>query len=181
MTNFVALLRGINVGGSNVISMAALKECFTEAGFADVRTYIQSGNVVFASDSTSSAELEVEIERMLRERMGADILAVVRSRDEFAATVAAAPSDHGSAELLSDVLFLKRPLTATEALMQLPELTPQVDSVSAGPDALYFSRTAVDSAKSRIDRLRANRLSKRMTVRNWRTTLKLRDLLEQER
>ena len=180
MTNFVALLRGINAGGSNVISMAALKECFTEAGFADVRTYIQSGNVVFASDSTSSAELEVEIERMLRERMGADILAVVRSRDEFAATVAAAPSDHGSAELLSDVMFLKRPLTATEALMQLPELTPQVDSVSAGPDALYFSRTVVDSARSRVDRLRANRLSKRMTVRNWRTTLKLRDLLEQE-
>ncbi|MBH0129801.1 DUF1697 domain-containing protein [Salinibacterium sp. NK8237] len=178
MTNYVALLRGINVGGSNVISMASLKECFADAGFGDVRTYIQSGNVVFASDVTSSAELEVTIERMLRERLGTDILTVVRSRDEFTATVAAAPSDHGSAEFLSDVLFLKRPLTAAEAITLVPELNEQVDSVSAGPDALYFSRTVIDSAKSRIDRLRVNRLSKRMTVRNWRTTLKLRDLLD---
>ncbi|MGV8857889.1 DUF1697 domain-containing protein [Rhodoglobus sp.] len=178
MTNYVALLRGINVGGSNVISMSALKECFSAAGFGDVRTYIQSGNVVFSSAVPSSAELEVEIELMLRELVGTEILAVVRSRDEFAATVAAAPSDHGSAELLSDVLFLKRPFTAAEAMDQLPELNDEVDSISPGPDALYFSRTVVDSSKSRIARLRSKRLSQRMTVRNWRTTNRLLEMLD---
>lgn len=178
MTNYVALLRGINVGGSNVISMMSLKECFSDAGFGDVRTYIQSGNVLFASDSASSAELEDDIERMLHKRFNVEILTVVRSRDELAATIAAAPADHGSTELLSDVLFLKRPFTAAEALEQLPELNDDVDSVAPGPEALYFSRTVADSSTSRVDRLRSKRLSQRMTVRNWRTTTRLLEMLD---
>ena len=152
MTSYVALLRGINVGGKNVISMKSLIDCFSAAGFDGVRTFIQSGNVLFASDSASSAELEVVIERMLHERFDAEILA--------------------------DVLFLKRPFTAAEAMEQLPELNDDVDSIAPGPDALYFSRTAADSSKSRIDRLRSKRLSQRMTVRNWRTTNRLLEMLD---
>lgn len=178
MTRYVALLRGINVGGKNVTRMKSLVECFQASGFDDVRTYIQSGNVVFTADSYSSAELEDTIERMLQETFGIPILAVIRSRDELFATIAAAPANQGSPELLSDVLFLKRPLTAAEAVAQLPEFNEQVDSIAPGPDALYFSRTVIDSSKSRIDRLRSNRLSPRMTVRNWRTSTKLLDMLD---
>lgn len=178
MTKYVALLRGINVGGKNVISMKSLIDCFSAAGFEGVRTFIQSGNVLFACNSGSSAELEVTIERMLFESFETEITTVVRSRDELAATIAAAPANHGSSELLGDVLFLKRPFTAAEAMEQLPELNDNVDSIAPGPDALYFSRTVVDSAKSRIDRLRSNRLSKRMTVRNWRTTNRLLEMLD---
>jgi uncharacterized protein (DUF1697 family) len=178
MAKYVALLRGINVGGKNMVSMKSLVECFSAAGYGDVRTYIQSGNVMFAADSSSSAELEDAIERMLQQRFDTEILTVVRSRDELAATIAAAPSDHGSEDLLSDVLFLKRPFTAAEAMVQLPELNENVDSIGPGPDALYFSRTVADSSKSRIDRLRSKRLSQRMTVRNWRTTKRLLELLD---
>ncbi|EAR24981.1 hypothetical protein A20C1_06856 [marine actinobacterium PHSC20C1] len=178
MTKYVALLRGINVGGKNVISMKSLIDCFSAAGFDGVRTFIQSGNVLFSCDSASSAELEVVIERMLHESFDAEILTVVRSRDELAATIAAAPAEHGSSELLSDVLFLKRPFTAAEAMEQLPEFNDDVDSIAPGPDALYFSRTVANSLQSRIDRLRNNRLSRRMTVRNWRTTNRLLEMLD---
>jgi len=178
MAQYVALLRGINVGGKNVISMKSLSECFGAAGYGEVRTYIQSGNVLFASDVASSAELEDDIERMLRERFGTEILTVVRSRAELAATIAAAPTGHGSEELLSDVLFLKRPFTAAEAMEQLPELNDEVDSIAPGPEALYFSRTVAGSSKSRVHRLRSKRLSQRMTVRNWRTTNRLLEMLD---
>lgn len=96
MTSYVALLRGINVGGRNPIAMPALAESFRDAGFHDVRTYSQSGNVLFAADPAADPELETAIEATLLNRFDTPILAVVRSRDELAATIAAAPADHGS-------------------------------------------------------------------------------------
>src|SRR6187549_1238693 len=110
MPSSVALLRGINVGGKNLISMADLAACFRDAGFQDVRTYIQSGNVVFTADPATGAELEDAVERMLEKRFEIPVLVVVRSRDELAATVAGAPANHGSDELRSDVFFLKDPV-----------------------------------------------------------------------
>jgi uncharacterized protein (DUF1697 family) len=65
MARYVALLRGINVGGKNLIPMTALTGCFEEHGFEEVRTYIQSGNVVFSIGTSSQAELTRRIERML--------------------------------------------------------------------------------------------------------------------
>lgn len=64
---YVALLRGINVGGRNIISMADLRGAFEAAGYGAVRTYIQSGNVLFESDSPSGA-LEDDLERVLERR-----------------------------------------------------------------------------------------------------------------
>ena len=60
-TNYVALLRGINVGGANTVSMATLKAIFEKLGFINVSTYINSGNVIFQSDSTDSRRLETKI------------------------------------------------------------------------------------------------------------------------
>jgi uncharacterized protein (DUF1697 family) len=68
MPSSVALLRGINVGGNNLIRMPDLVECFRDAGYGDVRTYVQSGNVLFAPDHAGGPELEDALERMLEER-----------------------------------------------------------------------------------------------------------------
>lgn len=80
MTTYVALLRGINVGGKNLIGMPALKACFEENGFDDVSTYIQSGNVLFASRDTPSAALTPRIEKMLAEAFEYVPTVVVRSK-----------------------------------------------------------------------------------------------------
>ena len=96
MAAYVALLRGINVGGKNPISMQTLADCFRDAGYEEVRTHLQSGNVLFASGSRSGARLEQALERMLQQRFDTAIPTIVRSRDELRATVAAAPADHGS-------------------------------------------------------------------------------------
>jgi uncharacterized protein (DUF1697 family) len=178
MPSSVALLRGINVGGKNLIRMPDLAACFRGAGYRDVLTYIQSGNVLFTADRVASPELEDAVERMLQERFGIPILVVVRSRDELAATIAAAPANHGSEERRSDVFFLKHPLTAEAVYAQLPELREGVDSVALGPGAIYFSRVAAQASRTRITRLMSMPIYRQMTVRNWRTTKRLFEMLE---
>src|SRR5687768_8848303 len=118
MARYVALLRGINVGGKNAIPMAGLKTCFEENGFGDVRTYIQSGNVVFSSPVSSQTELTRRIERMLRTTFGHyDASVVLRSRSQMRVIVERAPEGFGSqpARYRYDVVFLKPPLTAKTA------------------------------------------------------------------
>jgi uncharacterized protein (DUF1697 family) len=158
--------------------MPDLASCFRDAGYGDVHTYIQSGNVVFTAQLGERPELEQAVERMLQERFEIPILVVIRSRDELAATIAAAPANHGSEELRSDVFFLKHPLTAEATYAELPELRAGVDSVALGPGAIYFSRVAERASKTRITRLMSMPVFRQMTVRNWRTTTRLLELLD---
>lgn len=179
MPSFVALLRGINVGGKNLIGMPALAECFRSAGYEDVRTYLQSGNVLLTAQPKNGPGLEDALERMLQRRFETPIRVVVRSRDELAATIASAPTNHGSDELRSEVFFLKHPLTAEGVLAQMPELREGVDSVAPGPGAFYFSRVAAQASKTRITRLMSMPIFQQMTVRSWRTTTRLFDMVDE--
>ncbi len=169
----VALLRGINVGGHNLIRMADLRSCFEAAGFADVATYIQSGNVLFSAAATRGPALERQLERLLSERFGYAASVVVRTRDELAAVVARAPAGFGAEPDLHryDVLFLKAPLTAALAMQSV--------SARAGVDrVLYFSRLTSRAAQSHLTRLVSQPIYKSLTIRNWNTTTKLLALLD---
>jgi uncharacterized protein (DUF1697 family) len=177
-TQYVALLRGINVGGNNPVAMADLAECFRDAGYGDVRTVLASGNVVFTAKGTSSRALEPAIERALRKRFESDIAVVVRSRAELTAVVSKAPKGHDSPKLRADVFFLKHPLSAKQALADMPELNDDVDTIAAGEGVLYFSRVKASATKTRIQKFMALPIFKQVTVRTWGTTTKLLALLE---
>ena len=174
---FVALLRGINVGGKNQIAMGDMLAAFDEAGYTDVRTHGQSGNVLFAARHTGGPALETSVEQTLHDRFGFPIPVVIRSRDELAATVAGAPADIGSHLLRSDVYFVKHPLTAAAVFADLPELREGVDRMVAGEGALYFSRVGALATKTRIQRLFAMPVFQQMTVRSWRVTTRISQLL----
>jgi uncharacterized protein (DUF1697 family) len=176
--SFVALLRGINVGGRNSIRMPDLVACFRDAGYEDVSTYLQSGNVLFRAGGRNGPKLEADVESMLERRFGMPLLVVIRSRDELARTIDAAPANHGSPKLRSDVFFLKRPLTAEKALAELPELREGVDSVAPGPGAIYFSRVAATATKTRIQRFMAMPVFQQITVRTWSTSIRLLEKLD---
>src|SRR5690242_6341632 len=104
-TRFLALLRGINVGGRNKVPMADLRTAIEDAGHTDVTTYIQSGNVLFRS-STPRAALEADIERVLERRFGFPIVVVVRSHAQLRSIVERAPANFGKepARYHSDVI-----------------------------------------------------------------------------
>ena len=161
MPRYVALLRGINVGGKNLIKMAALKSCFEANGFEDVVTYIQSGNVVFTSRETRAVGLTRRIEAMLAETFGYQATVVVRSRTQMRAAVDRAPTGFGAepARHRYDVIFLKQPLTAEVAMKSVPT-KPGVDEAHAGPGVLYFSRLIEKATQSRL-----NRIARRRSIR----------------
>ena len=180
MPRYVALLRGINVGGRNAIPMPALKTCFEEAGFANVATYIQSGNVVFDAPSSSQAELTRRIEGNLRKAFGHyDASVVFRSRSQMRAIVDRAPKGFGTepAKYRYDVVFLKPPLTAKAAIRDV-STKEGVDRIWAGTGVLYMSRLDSRATQSRLNRVASLPIYKHMTIRNWNTTTKLRELLD---
>jgi uncharacterized protein (DUF1697 family) len=173
MTSYVALLRGLNVGGKNKVAMADLVACFEDAGHENVRTHGQSGNVLFDGAATESS-----LEKLLETRFGMPIMVILQSRAQLAKVVDSAPADHGSADLRAEVIFVKKPLTAKAAFAELPELREGVDAVTAGPGVIYFSRVKATATKTRIQKFMAMPIFLQMTMRSWSTVTKLLDLLE---
>jgi uncharacterized protein (DUF1697 family) len=182
VNQYVALLRGINVGGRNLIAMPALKVCFEAQGFANVATYIQSGNVLFTAGRLDPRSLTRRIEAALSKTLGYPASVVVRSLEQMKAVVGDAPKGFGSrpAAYRYDVIFLKEPLTAREALQSVT-VNPDVDRVFAGEGALYSSRLISKATQSHLNRLVTKPVYQQMTIRNWNTTTKLLGLMEQLR
>ena len=177
---YVALLRGINVGGKNLIKMPELKGCFEAGGFKEVVTYIQSGNVLFRSAGSGSAALARRIEEMLTSTFGYRGSVVLSSRAQLRAVVERAPEGFGADPdtFRYDVIFLKEPLTARAALKSVP--TRQgVDEVHAGPGVLYSSRLISRAAQSHLGKVVSLPIYQSMTIRNWNTTTTLLRMMDE--
>src|SRR5262245_21048760 len=176
---YVALLRGINVGGNNLIRTPALTACFEEHGFRDVVTYIQSGNVLFESGESSSAQLAQRIEAILGATFDYRATVVVQTRSQLRRVVEDSPDGFGAepSRYRYDVLYLKPPLRAAAAIESVPT-TGGVDRVSPGPGVLYFSRLISKASQSRLSRLVSMPIYQSMTIRNWNTTTKLLQMME---
>jgi len=178
---YLILLRGINVGGRNPVPMARLRTLLEDLGYKDVSTYIASGNVLLRSDRTPAA-VKAEIEAALpmtfdlhSERL--DVL--VLTRDQLHAVIAEKPKGFGGQPetYSSDAIFLIG-IDAAEA-MQVFDPKPGVDTVWAGNGVIYSQRLSAQRTKSRLGKIVGTPAYKSMTIRNWNTTTKLLELLEQ--
>jgi uncharacterized protein (DUF1697 family) len=180
MTTYIALLRGINVGGKNLIKMPALKAAFEEDGFGDVATYIQSGNVLFSAPAARTTELTDRIETLLAETFDYVPTVVVRNRTQMRAIVDRTPKGFGTepAKYRYDVVFLKEPLTARVAMKSL-QLKPGVDEAHAGTGVLYLSRLDARATQSRLNKIASSPIYPSVTIRNWNTTTKLLSLMDE--
>ena len=179
MNQYLVLLRGINVGGKNIIKMVDLKSSFEEMGFSNVLTYIQSGNVVLQSEDKDKAAITAKIEKGLSKRFNFEAKVVVISRKELAAIVKSAPEGFGEDDkkFRYDVIFLKEPMTPKEA-MQSVKVREGVDTAHAGKQALYFSRLISRASQSYLTKIIGMPVYQKMTIRNWNTTTKLVALME---
>jgi len=173
---YVALLRGINVGGNTLIKMAALKECVEAIGHADVRTYIASGNVLFESKERSGAKLDAQFERAIESTFGLPVRVVVRSGTEIQRIVERVPKEWiGAADLRVTVAFLLRGLDArTVARGLMPK--EGIDELVTAPGAVLFA-TQRDALTRTGLKLVGTPTYKQMTLRNLNTTLKLAELV----
>lgn len=171
----VALLRGINVGGNKKVDMAGLRELMAALGYADVRTLLNSGNVVFRSPA---APREAAIEKAIKDRYGFDVAVVLRTGAEIARVVATNPfeaeANDGSRYFVS---FLATQMPAG-ALIDL-------DAAAYAPELLHMSKTEIytwlpagltDSPL--MKRLTEKKLGVSVTARNWNTVVKLSALVD---
>ena len=176
----LALLRGINVGGGNIIKMADLKACFEASKFENVATYIQSGNVLFESAETEQGKLISKIEKALSTTfIPYKARIVLRSHAALRQIVREAPKGFGRKpqKFRYDVIYLKEPMTAGEAMTSVTA-RPGVDVVAMGSDVLYFSRLIAKAAQSHLARIVSLPVYQHMTIRNWNTTSKLLALMD---
>jgi uncharacterized protein (DUF1697 family) len=176
---FVALLRGINVGGKNKVPMAELKACFEELGCENVQTYIASGNVIFKSNK-SSVELTEEIQQTLPKKFKLDsqiITILILSQDQLKKVINQAPKGFGTepGKYHSDTIFLMG-ISSDEAF-KIFSPKEGVDKVWQGDLAIYSQRLSALRTKSRLNRIMSNPLYKQMTIRTWPTTIKLLELM----
>jgi uncharacterized protein (DUF1697 family) len=178
---YLALLRGINVGGKNIIKMTDLKACFENMGFSDVTTYIQSGNVLFKSAENDKVKLSKKIEKELSARFDYSARLVTVTHKELKKTVDAAPRGFGSKpeKFRYDVIFLKEPLTPKEAMKSV-SIREGVDAAYTGTHVLYFSRLISRASQSYLTKIISLPVYQSMTIRNWNTTTKLLALMEKE-
>jgi uncharacterized protein (DUF1697 family) len=171
---YLALLRGINVGGKNIIKMSDLRRVFESLGCKDVTTYIQSGNVLFESAHKSTARLSASIEGALAVEFTGEFPVVVLSRRELEQVTKNAPAGFGgdSARYRYDVVFVRPPLRA-DRILPTVILKPGVDEACERNGVLYLRKLVSRASQSHLPRLVRNAAYSSMTVRNWRTVTEL--------
>jgi uncharacterized protein (DUF1697 family) len=173
MTTYIGLLRGINVGGANLVAMSDLREMIAGLGFSEVKTLLQSGNVVFRGAAKAPAKVEAQLEAALQKRLGRTIDFHVRTAAEWRAIVEANPfpaeARKDPAHLL--VSCFKAPVVAAN-VKALEEAIPGREVLRADGRHLYmFFPDGIGNSKAAalIDKT----LQARGTARNWNTALKL--------
>lgn len=175
MTRWVALLRGVNVGGANKVPMAGLRTLLEGLGHTEVATYLQSGNAVLTSRETDPTVLATGIEGAITDRLGLRVAVLVRTRDELAAVAAANPFPAAGADPAHlHAVFLPGPVddAVLERLAPLRDGAYAPEELRPGdrvlylhlPDGMGRSRLAVDLGKG--GRTSPGRDA---TTRNWRT------------
>ncbi len=179
MTTYIALLRGINVGGKNSVPMAGLKKCLEELGYSNVSTYIASGNAIFTSKK-SAGEIKSQIEKTLPENFLLDselIKVLILTRDQLQAVIDYKPEGFGEqpGKYHSDAIFLM----GIDSDQAMPVFDPKegVDQVWPGEGVIYSQRLSILRTKSRLNRIIGTQAYQSMTIRSWNTTMKLLEMM----
>lgn len=175
---YVALLRGINVGGKNKVDMKKLKLAFEDAGMSSVVTYINSGNIVFADHIHLKEQLAPMLEKAIYRHFGLQINVLIYSVGEFQEITEAIPKNWSNdSQMKSDVLFLWQDVDGESVLDGLPT-KPEIDSVSYVPGAILWSVDRDQAAKSGMVKIVGSSLYRRVTIRNVNTVRKIAELLQ---
>lgn len=177
MTRWVALLRGVNVGGNKGVPMSELKAVATELSLGDPRTLLQSGNLVFSADDQNPAELERRLEAAIAERIGVKTEVCLRTAAEWRRLVKANPFPEAAKEDPSHLLLIafKSPphSDAPEVLGAVYDGPEQV-RVAEGHAYIVYPEGV---GRSKLTPAVLGRHLGQGTARNWNTVLKLKDML----
>jgi len=159
--------------------MAELKTVLAEAGFSNVVTYLQSGDVIFSSGITNTIELANRIHEVIIEMLGLDVDVIVFSKSEWASIIRKAPVWWGSnKEWKHNLLVLLKPFDIDEAIRAIGELKPNIEAAEPGNGVIYQSMSLKFFSRTTTGKLSSGPIYKRITVRNYNTATKLLTILD---
>ena len=175
MPTYVALLRGINLGSRNRVAMPALRDALGEAGFADVETYVQSGNVVLTSRAKAEA-VRRKVEKVLHDSFGLEIPVVIRSAAELRAVAKRNPLKKDATDPKRyQVTFLSAKLPAKVA-RELEQLAAPEERVAVAGREVYAWHPKTIARSKLWTKLAGKTLGVTATSRNWATVEALLEL-----
>lgn len=172
----LALLRGINVGGNNIVDMKKLKSSFERLGFTRVLTYINSGNIIFEESLKTPEIITGEIENAILQDFQLNIKVLIRSFDNIEEICSKIP-EHWlkNEQMRTDVMFLWEKYDSPDVLAQL-KINP-VDHVLYLPGAIVWNVEGVNYSQSGMMKLMGTDLYRHMTIRNINTVRKLHQMM----
>jgi uncharacterized protein (DUF1697 family) len=179
MTRYIALLRGVNVGGKNKIAMPELKLAFEKHGFKNVITYINSGNILFDSDLDEFAA-KTTCEALIKGDFGLTIIVGIITADELHEALSKAPEWwDNDPESKHNALFVIPPMTAEEVWKQVDEVKPKYENVTYYGKVIFWSAPITTFSRTRWSKIAQNKaIYNTITIRNANTTKKLATLCE---
>ena len=174
--DYLVLLQGINVGGKNTIKMDELKKIFEKMKFSDIKTYIQSGNVLFKDYENNKLKLAKRIEKTLLNEFKDGIKVTILTFSEIEDILNNIPNDFGkdNKKYKYDILFLIEPITK-EGIMEKIKTIKNDDKICEGEKVFYVKRNTEKLTGSYITQVL--KISPNITVRNLNTTKKLYELM----
>lgn len=182
MATYISLLRGINIGGRNIIKMEALRAAYLELGFGNVKSYIQSGNLVFSSDSSDCIALAAAIQTKIADTFGLQVPNLVLSAHDFKVILAAnkIANDDISKEINHaelHIVFLAEPAATPEKMGKIALLKQEEEALAWQENAIFiYCPNGYHKSKIHNNYIE-NQLKTAATTRNWRTCLKILQLI----
>ncbi|HSW99865.1 MAG TPA: DUF1697 domain-containing protein [Patescibacteria group bacterium] len=178
MHTYLVFLRGVNVGGKAMIKMAELTEALTTSGLSNVKTYIQSGNVIISSEMTDTEKLTSHITTVIKKKFNLDVSVVIFSESEWRDIIAAAPAWWGADKTWKhNMLIMIKPAEPEDVIAAIGEIRPEIETIEPGLGILYQSLSLKMFGRTSVHKLVANPIYKQVTIRNYNTATKLLSLL----
>lgn len=174
---YIALLRGINVGGKNKVSMSELKACFENAGFQNVITYINSGNVIFDSEESDTTKLIKKSEDIIETKFGFPISLAIIDANSLKDALEHAPKWWGNdPDSKHNAIFVIQPGTAEEVIADVGKIKPEYEKLFAFKDIIFWSAPIETFSHTRWSKIAGTKVYQKITIRNSNTARKLLEL-----
>ena len=178
MERYIALLRGINVGGKNKVSMPELKNILEQGGFHNVVTYINSGNIMFSCDLDTEEAIKKTFENLIYEGLNLRIPVAIVKAEALLAAVEHAPSWWGKgAESKHNAIFVIAPVLVSQIFEEVGETKPEYEQLDFYENVIYWSAPTVTFSRTRLSKVVSSAIYTSITIRNHNTVLKLAELV----
>lgn len=177
--NYVALLRGINIGGRNKIDMKQLVSSMEKDGFKSVSTYINSGNLFFSDESSDEQELSRRINTVIKNAFSLDIKVLIRDQNNINLVAKTLPEDWANDKVMkTDILYLWDEIAGQDILNNL-SIKPKIDNVLYVERSIIWNVNRENATKSGLHKLAGTYEYSHMTIRNCNTVRRLAKIMNE--